>query len=357
MSSGCLQRATHHRLLTTALAAGGLAAAVASLAACGSSGGNTGGTGGSTTTTTTGGAATTSTGTSSGGGGAGGQAGRPPDAKVTVDLQGRAYDLKIPTAYDQTKPTPLFLELHGFLDAGSVPAPWDHEETYNLFVPEAEKRGWFLALPHGNLDKMLNRWFWNGTDACCDFEGTGVNDVGYLAALIEDVQAKYNIDPKQIYVFGHSNGGFMVNRLACDLASKIAGVVSLAGATYEDQTLCAASAPVAFLQVHGDADMTIPYAGGHPENVATFPVAPGAIETAQDWAKKNRCDIKADTSTPPFDIVADLDGKETTALKFKNCEGNGATELWTMHLGPHSPNFNASWAPMVFDFLQSHPKP
>src|SRR5256885_7702700 len=56
----------------------------------------------------------------------------------------------------------------------------------------------------------------------------------------------------RIYVFGHSNGGFMANRLGCDQADKLAAVVSLAGETYANQTKCAASAPVAYLQVQGE---------------------------------------------------------------------------------------------------------
>ena len=109
-------------------------------------------------------------------------------------------------------------------------------------------------------------------------------------ASIADVKKTYAVDAKRIFALGHSNGGFMVNRLACDQADKIAAVVSLAGETYHDQTKCAASAPIAYLQVQGDADMTVPYAGGHPENIAILPLAPGAVETAQDWAKKNGCD-------------------------------------------------------------------
>jgi polyhydroxybutyrate depolymerase len=330
-----------------------LCAAALLLAACSSGGGNTGGAGGGTTTSGTGGTSSTT----SASGGAGGSTARPPDPPVTVDLQGRAYDLKVPSGYDGSTPAPLLLELHGFTDANQTSAPWDGEEARNLFGPECEKRGVFLALPHATVDVQLNHYFWNGTDSCCDFNATGTNDIGYLMAVIEDIKSKYKIDDKRIFAFGHSNGGFMVNRMACDQADKIAGIVSLAGATYKDQTDCAASAPIAFLQVHGDADNTVPYAGGHPENVAVVPVAPGAVETTQDWAKKNRCDAKADTSTPPFDIVADLDGAETTALKFQNCEANGATELWTMHLGPHSPNFNSTWAPKVLDFLMAHPKP
>ena len=61
------------------------------------------------------------------------------------------------------------------------------------------------------------------------------------------------------------------------------------------------------VQVHGDADKTVPYGGGHPENIEVLPLAPGAVETTEDWAKKNRCAAKADPSMPQLDIVADLE--------------------------------------------------
>ena len=179
------------------------------------------------------------------------------DPAVTPNLNGRMYTLIVPPGIDKTKPAPLVLMLHGYTDAGQTSAPWTDMDTYMKVSPETMKRGWILALGHGNLDPVLNHWFWNGTDACCDFEGAKPDDVGYLMGIIEDVEKTYAVDDKRIYAFGHSNGGFMINRLACDQADKFAAFVSLAGETYLDQTKCAASAPIAYLQVQGDADMTV----------------------------------------------------------------------------------------------------
>jgi polyhydroxybutyrate depolymerase len=297
---------------------------------------------------------------------------RPADPTVTAcgladdvcasadgpSMMARTYDITVPPNYDKSTPAPLFLELHGFLSIAGDPTPWLTEESYNHFAPEAASRGILFVLPHGNEDTTLGDYFWNATDSCCDFEDTGVNDIGYLMAVIADVQSKYNVDPKQIYAFGHSNGGFMVNRMACDQADKIAGIVSLAGETYLDQTKCAASAPIAFLQVQGTADTTVPFGGGPPFNIAGIPPAPGAVVTAQDWAAKNDCNPTPDTAEPMITLMTASTSPDTTKTVYDNgCEGNGQTELWVLANGPHSPSFTAAWAPAVFDFLMAHPKP
>ncbi len=312
------------------------------LSACSSGGG-----GGSTGT---GGQTTTGTGT-------GGAAGRGTDPTIDVDLQGRTYDIFLPPNLDPTTPVPLFLELHGFVAANTTMAPWNDEEAANQFKPEAAKRGIILVLPHATIDPTVNHYFWNATNACCDLDKLGTNDIGYLMAIIKDVESKHSIDPKRIFAFGHSNGGFMVNRMACDQADKLAGIVSMAGETYLDQTQCAASAAIAFLQVQGDADMTVPYDGGPPENVAVLPDAPGAVETTKDWAVKNLCNPTPDMSQPEITLEAASTSPDTAKQVYTGCQANGDTELWTIHGGPHSPVWASAWAPDVFDFLMAHPKP
>lgn len=299
----------------------------------------------------TGGATTSSTSSSSAGVG-----GRPSDPPVDVTLGGRAYDLKVPPGADPEVPAPLLIELHGFADA-SAAAPWDDEEARNQLVPEAQKRGVMVALAHGTVDAKLGRYLWNATDGCCDVNHLGTNDVGYVAAIVEDVKKQRAVDPKRVFLFGHNAGGVMANRLACDLADVFAGAVSVAGPGYLEPSMCAASAPIAYLHIHGDADMTILYNGGAIDGITGLSPIPSALVTTQHWAQKNRCALKADTGTPPFGITADLGGNETTALLYDGCEANGRTELWTMHLGPDAPTWNASFAPKVLDFLMNHPKP
>lgn len=57
------------------------------------------------------------------------------------------------------------------------------------------------------------------------------NDVAFIAELIRHLQTKYNIDKQAVYACGISNGGQMVQRLACEIPEQIAaiGVVAITG--------------------------------------------------------------------------------------------------------------------------------
>jgi len=48
--------------------------------------------------------------------------------------------------------------------------------------------------------------FWNASEACCNFDNNSVDDVAYLQSLISEIQKSYPIDPKRVYLIGHSNG-------------------------------------------------------------------------------------------------------------------------------------------------------
>ncbi len=115
----------------------------------------------------------------------------PPDLgpanQLVVD---RPYELAVPAAYAGA-PTPLVVLLHGYSVNGAT------QLVYFGLGPSVDTHGFLLAYPDGTIDSKMNR-FWNATDACCNFDGSKVDDVAYLDAVIDDVRAHYNIDPKRI---------------------------------------------------------------------------------------------------------------------------------------------------------------
>ena len=262
----------------------------------------------------------------------------------------RPVTVRVPQSYDKTRPAPLLIVLHGYTGSGSG------QEAYFGIQHEAEQRGFVTAYPDGTMDSRGDR-FWNATDACCNFDRSDVDDVGYLDGLITAIEGVVTINPHRIYVVGHSNGGFMSYRLACTHADQIAAIVSLAGATFASSADCSPTNPVAVLQIHGTADDTIAFTGGSIEGNPY----PGAEESAATWAAYDGCAVAASSIDQRVDVDADLNDAgqpaETTVKRWTGCKPGGAVELWTIPGGSHVPTISSAFGAAVLDFLEAHPKP
>jgi polyhydroxybutyrate depolymerase len=272
-------------------------------------------------------------------------------------IAARPYDDRVPSVIDPQKRYPLLVVLHGLGNDGPA------MERYWQIDPLVDELGLLVAYPSGTRDmKSKSRGmghrqrFWNATDLCCDFFHSGVDDVAYLDAVIDDMSARFPVDPKRIFVGGISNGGYMAYRYACDRATRVAAIVSQAGAMWSDATRCKPSEPVAVLQVHGTADEWLPYNGGPV--LGYGPVVISAHQSIADWIAFDGCDSHPQAGEPPLDLISDENppvGAETTKEIWGGCRG---VELWTMHGGFHSPHLQRpNWARAILSWLLAHPKP
>jgi len=269
----------------------------------------------------------------------------------TVAIGGRTAWLVAPENQPKGKALPLVLMLHAYGATGSI------EEWFFRLRPLAESRGFFYLVPDGTPNAE-GKNYWNATDACCappTFAdgGSAPNDVEYLRELASEVASRYDVDLKRVYVVGHSNGGFMAHRLACEHAEMFAAIVSVAGATFNDPGRCKPSAPVAALQIHGTADATISMQGG----MFFGNKYPSARTTVDRWASLNSCDPTPIHLDQRFDLDLRVNGAETRALRFEKCRGHAVVELWWMDGSGHVPITTAELGTRIVDFLFAHPKP
>jgi polyhydroxybutyrate depolymerase len=206
-------------------------------------GGGAAGTGGATGT---GGAG----GTGGGGQGAGPCAPSRPHAMgtSTVNLQSggmnRSYLLHIPPGYDGTKPLPLVFDVHGYTSFASeqlMRSKWDQM---------ADKEGFVLIDPEG-VNKS-----WNA-GSCCG--GNSQDDVKYFRDVVAKATAELCIDKKRVYVSGHSNGGAMTYRLACEAADIFAAVAPVCG--WMTVSNCNPARPIPVLAIRGLNDGTVKISG------------------------------------------------------------------------------------------------
>ncbi len=265
----------------------------------------------------------------------------------------RPVTVHVPASYDASRPAPLLLVLHGFGGSG------DEMVGYFKLAAAAEKAGFVYATPDGTKDSNGDR-FWNATDACCNFHGSSVDDVAYLSSVIAEIQDELAIDPKRIAVIGHSNGGFMSYRMACERSNLVAAIVSLAGATYADPADCKPREPVSVAQVHGTVDEAIHFNGGVALTDVSGPY-PGAEATAATWANYDGCGAEPSALNTRIDVVADIadgaDPAETSVQEWSGCEAGSTVQLWTIPNGNHVPALTPAFADAVIRFLVEHPKP
>ena len=271
----------------------------------------------------------------------------PDKPKKRVFGGKRPATLQLPEGYDPSKPLPLLIVLHGFGASGSVQA------GYMAFPELQEKEKFLLIAPDGTVHPVAKRRFWNATDACCGFGQSKVDDVAYLTSLIKEIKAEYKVDAKRVYLVGHSNGGFMSYRMACDASDQITAIVSLAGATYKSKILCNPKQKVSILQVHGTDDSTIRFGGG-----ANFGVLyPGAEESVLLWGSYNECSGRLETANTRLELDSKVAGPDTNVQEIGGCPKGVSVALWTIEKGSHIPGLSLSFAQQTWSWLMKHSKP
>ena len=147
----------------------------------------------------------------------------------------------------------------------------------------------------------------------------------------------------------------MAERLACELAPRIAAIVDIAGVASNEIAGCTPSDSVAVLHVHGDADTVIRTGGGRLFEQPSLPTYPSLADTMRAWATRNDCAGALAPTSVRLDLDRGLAGAETRVDRFERCT-KADVVLWTIEGGAHSPDFAPSFAESVYAFLAAHPK-
>jgi polyhydroxybutyrate depolymerase len=254
-----------------------------------------------------------------------------------------------PVAYDGNSQTPLIIFLHGY---SPVNGEWTDSFAFGIADP-AYYEGYLLATPDGSYDSS-GFYYWDGSEACCDFDGTNPDHVGYIEALVQSIQASHNVDPRRIHVVGYSNGGFMAHRMGCEKPNLFSSIISVAGAGPMEMSVCVPTESLSVLQIHGTLDETISYNGG---NLYGIPF-PSVQTIIANWVEHIGCESEP-TSLPDY---LNLDGftwgDETEVIQYTNsCSSAGGVEHWKMHDAEHTFWFWYEAFEHMFTWFDQHQKP
>ena len=240
----------------------------------------------------------------------------PAQAKSLTHGAGkRRYIVYTPGSYpaDSTKKYPVVLNFHG---GGMTMA---EQMLYTRMNRTADAEGFIVVYPQG-LQQDWNVGF--GTSYA-----DGTDDVGFVEALLDQLQRDYRVDGSRINATGLSRGGFFCQRLAAELSHRIAAVASVGGPlphpVLEQQKPRGATLPVGVMLVHGTADRVVAY-DGKPGGYLSAP------ESYRYWARRNGASGDGETRR------IDADPRDGTSATLRQTAGTASAALVTVHDGGHT---------------------
>jgi polyhydroxybutyrate depolymerase len=273
---------------------------------------------------------------------------------LVVGGRKRTYVVHIPDGRDLTGPVPVVLALHGATMNGPMMA-W-----FSGLNRKADQAGFLVAYPNGTGGN--SSFTWNGGNCCGWAMQNKIDDVAFLAALLDDLARAYPIDARRVYVTGMSNGAVMAYRLAAELSERVAAVAPVAGAVGTE--VVTPRRPVSVLHFHGTKDEYIPFAGGRGARGTSGTNHRSAEESIRTWVKANGCE-----GTPATDVLSEGDdgmrvtrttyaaGREGAKVALVVIEGGGHT--WP---GQKSPArvlgrsaLSISANDLMWEFFRRHP--
>lgn len=219
------------------------------------------------------------------------------DGERTLAHDGRTRTYLVHDFARET-PAPVVVVLHG--GGGNA----GNAVRMTGFDRVAAREGFLAVYPNGTAGRSRGRLLtWNAGHCCAAAMTNRVDDVGFIAALIDALVASGRADRTRVYVTGMSNGGMMAHRLAREIPDRIAAIAPVVGAVFGDEP--PARTPMPAFIVVGATDGVVPPDGGPLQlrallgrrSAADHDVAP-ALAQATYWATHNGCGAPVSTETP-----------------------------------------------------------
>lgn len=242
----------------------------------------------------------------------------------------------LPHNYGQLASLPVVFVFHGLGMSGTL------VRGMSAMDLTAETNGFITVYP----DALGGRWN-DGIQG-----DNGADDVRFVVDMLDSMSHKFKIDRRHVYACGISNGGYMVERLACEIPDRIAAIgVVAASASKAVCSRCNArrGMPVVFflgtedpLLVHegeskelgklGDAlglsDLGIKHLDS---TIAGIAGVMSAAEAPEFWVRNNGA-----SQQPRQETLPDTDSRDGCRVKRETFGGGNEVVVYTVEGGGHS---------------------
>jgi polyhydroxybutyrate depolymerase len=179
---------------------------------------------------------------------------KPPGPSKPADACGAAascsvasgsYRIVLPPQAITAHPVGAILYFHGY--QGSA----EEVITDPGLAAAARRLGVALIAPDG----AGRSWSFPGSPA------RHRDEFAFVGQVLDDVVARFPVDPRRILASGFSQGGSMVWYLACRMPRRFAAFAPIAGAFWEPLPESCEGPRPPLIHIHGTSDTTVPLAG------------------------------------------------------------------------------------------------
>lgn len=233
----------------------------------------------------------------------------------TIEVNGRSRRYVVLRPTSPAANAPVLLLLH--------PSATSPETMANItrVADFVQTQGFWAVLP----EAIAGSWQDEPTSP-------GNEDLPFISALIDALIAGGGVDANRFYAAGFSSGGFMTERLACELSDKIAAF-GVDSATLRNSlaNVCFPATQRPKVYFLGTSDLIVPYYTGifgEYDNGQR-----SAAATIDFWVQQQQCNGST-TSVELPDSTAD--GTTVTLSEYGGCSGNTRLQLYTINGGGHA---------------------
>lgn len=241
---------------------------------------------------------------------------------VTPDGRTRRYRIYVPSVIPSGTSVPLVIALHGGLGTSSQ---FEANSGLNGF---AESNRFIAVYPDGVGNQPDGSGFqtWNGGYCCGPAAAQSIDDITFIRNVVTDLRNSLPVNSSRVYALGHSNGGILSYRIACEMSDVVVAIGVQAGSNVV--TDCRPALPASVFHLHGTSDTNVPINGGKGSGLSTtvFVSARSAVDA---MATVDGCNV----ASPRSLITSNSD---VTALSWTNCKSNSEVRLVTVKNATHA---------------------
>ncbi len=273
----------------------------------------------------------------------------------------RTFVVHVPAGFDGKSKLPVVIMLHGAGGGG------EGAIAQTGWGAKSDREGFIAVFPDGTPPRaalparfLTNPRLWNDGSGRGAIGVERVDDLGFISAMIDFLEARYAADPARIYCTGFSNGASMTFSVGLNLSNRIAAIAPVSGHLwYKERQL---AYPVPLLYIIGRDDPLNPIEGGEVKLPwGSTLTQPPVEDSLKEWERMLGCgpEVQTASGNGVREITYDHCAKGGEVVYYRvrglgHVWPGGQNRLPEKWVGKPSDSLNAT--DVIWEFFKTHPR-